>query len=319
MQSASPGANTTEECMKHRIARNLPNLRLLEIAALLIIIGLLSACASTGATWRSGVGDAWFERPPYTAGPGAAAGSRIAHVPITYQQDPTQRPFGPAAGPGSAIAALLAELNAGLDDLEGSVRAPVGPLRGTPPDVHFGCERLPGDECADADPRAPHRLAVGRPSRPWVADAAALAGHAGADYLLVITLEIGSYLPRQRNLRGDKEILLGTHHSQAVRWLTALDRPAEVLQLTGALVDREGRVVRIAAEGLTARTTHVVAGGFGLQALLTDADIEHARTTRRTDVPGAPLLWQHALENLVASISRREWLADSRIRGAHSR
>lgn len=164
---------------------------------------------------------------------------------------------------------------------------------------------MPEDECASASERAPHRLAVGRPSPSWIAWARDVADAAGAEYVLVITLEVGNYLPRQRNLRGDKEVLLGRDHAQHVRWLTALDRPVSVLQITGALLTRDGRAVRIAAEGLTAHATHVVLGGFGARALITDDDVEHARTAPRDDLPGAPLLWEAALRQVVAELTGR--------------
>jgi hypothetical protein len=268
--------------------------RLLQIGAILILFGMLAGCATTGATFGSGVGDTYFERPPYSAGMLVPAGTKLAHLPITYQRGAVQPSFAdPAGGPGSPLAALLAEMNAYLDAFGASVRIEAGEPVGTPPDVQFGCERVPDDECRDADPRAPHRLAVGRPSQRWIAWAREQAEPAGADQLLVITLEIGNYLPRQRNLRGDKEVLLGTRNAQRVRWLTALDRPVSVLQITGALMNGDGRAVRIAAEGLAAHPTHVVAGGFGLQALITDEDIEHVRASR---------LWEPALRSLLEQL-----------------
>jgi hypothetical protein len=286
----------------HSTTRRTPRLVGLAAAAALI----MSACATTGATVGSGVGDAWFEWPPYVAGHYAPAGARVVHLPVAFQRGASQpAQFDPPSGAGSEVAALLEEMNAYLGLLELTAGAAPRLPAGTPPDVRFGCERLPDDECRDADPRMPHRLAVGRPSGTWIADAAAVLDEEGADLLLVLTLEIGNYLPRQRNLRGDKEVLLGRDHAQHVRWLTALDRPVSVLQLTGALVDRDGRAVRIAAEGLTARTTSVIAGGFGLHALITDDDVANVRGARRTELPGQPLTWQMALSGIVAELTGR--------------
>jgi hypothetical protein len=84
-------------------------------------------------------------------------------------------------------------------------------------------------------------------------------------------VEIGQYWPHQRNLRGDKEVRLGTGHAVRVPWLTALDQPVQVLQLTGALVDPSGRAERVGAEGLVARRTNLLLLSVGVFELLTDA------------------------------------------------
>src|SRR5918999_5823869 len=145
-------------------------MRTLHPSALLM---LLAACA-TGSTFRSGVGDAHLESPPYYAGARVSrdATPRVLHLPIGYQRGATQSPiFDPSANPGTPTAALLAEMNAFLDSLGVTTRidATAGASRGTPPDVHFGCPRDPSDDdCqqqreSDSDAR-PMRLAVGRPS-----------------------------------------------------------------------------------------------------------------------------------------------------------
>jgi hypothetical protein len=75
-----------------------------------------------------------------------------------------------------------------------------------------------------------------------------------------------------------------------------------VLQLTGALVDRNGRAIRIAAEGILARRTSLPASSVGLQALLTDEEVEQARTVRRDDLPRRPLVWKAALDDLMEAL-----------------
>jgi hypothetical protein len=262
-------------------------------ALLLTLVG----CASTGATFRSGVGDTFLERAPWYAGAAVSRAGTIAHVPIAFQHTSFT---DPGAGGQTPVGALLGEMNAYLDSLRMTVRSGE-PVVGTPPDVHFGCEVPPNDECESAAERM--RLAVGRPSGSWIESASAAASRVGADRVLVVTLEIGNYLPRQRNFRGDKEIELGTGYSQRVPWLTALDAPANVLQLTGALMGRDGRAIRIGAEGLMARRTNAVLSGFGVQAMISDDDVERIRTARREDLPGQPLVWQVALRNLVAGLT----------------
>jgi hypothetical protein len=281
------------------------------LGALLILGG---ACTTAGSTFRSGVGDKLLERPPYYAGADVAGDTTsVGHLPVAYQRGATQEAmFEPGGGSGSPIAALLREMNAYLDSL-GATRAiaPAGPWRGTPPDVQFSCETDPVGDCAMDKEGAlgrddiVMRLAVGRPSAEWTAWAAAAMDSARVSRLLLVTLEVGQYRLRQQGLRGDKVVELGTGHTQSLAWLTSLETPVSVLQLTGALVGRDGRAVRIGAEGLFARRTSLPVSAIGGQALLADEDVQQVRTLRREDMPGQPLAWQVALRNLVAQLTGR--------------
>jgi hypothetical protein len=140
----------------------------------------LGACATTGATFKSGVGDAHLDKPPYYAGARVAAGeTRIAHLPIAYQRGAVQAAnFEPGDARGTAVRSLLDEMNAYLDSLGASTRVAAS-TAGTPPDVMFGCWTDPSGDCLENgaiqqgafqrsadDPRM--RLAVGRPSRDWI-------------------------------------------------------------------------------------------------------------------------------------------------------
>jgi hypothetical protein len=275
------------------------------------LFAVTAACATAGATLNSGVGDRLMDEAPYYAGRwGVARDARVAHLPISYQRGAAHEAiFDPEGGPGTPVAELLREMNAYLDSLGVSSRL-VGeiPRRGVP-DVQFGCEQTPHGECA-SESRAVSvagkpwmRLAVARPSERWIAAARGAMDDAGADYALVITLEVGQYWAHQRNFRGDKEVRLGTGHVQRVPWLTSLDQPVQVLQLTGALVGRDGRAVRIGAEGLLARPTPLLASAIGAQGLIGDEHVRRLRTSRRTELAGEPLVWQVALENLVAELT----------------
>jgi hypothetical protein len=276
---------------------------------------LLAACATTGATFGSGVGDRRLEHPPYYAGgPAAPGATRPAHLPVAYQRGAEQAPiFEPEGGAGSPMAALLAEMNAYLDSLGATTRLAATPT-GTPPDVRFGCETDAAGDCVERDPNAGvlqmndepgMRLAVGRPSTSWVASVGPALTAAGAERVLVLTLELGQYRVTSTGWRNDKSIELGTGHAAKLPWLTSLDAPVQVLQLTGALVDADGRAVRIGAEGLLARRTGLVESGFGLQAMISDEDVARLRTLRRDDLPSRPLVWQEAMRTLVAQLTGR--------------
>ena len=298
----------------------------------LAALGIL-ACSSTGATLRSGVGDAFPVHPPFyagaTAGAVAADTSRIGYLPIVFQRGASHSAmFDPRSGPGTPTFALLSEMSALLDTLmrgQGiAVRmAAVG--EGTaaealvPPDVRFGCITVSGasdDECevrgnggALGRGHQPLKLAVGRPSPEWTARMRETMTSAGVSRALVITLEVGQMLLRQRGLAGSKELELGTGHTARFPWLTSLETPVSVLQLTGALVDQDGKAIRIGAEAFQAKRTPFLVSSAGAQALLLDEDVAEARTRRRDDLPGQPLAWREALHHLVAQLTGRDLAA----------
>jgi hypothetical protein len=99
-----------------------------------------------------------------------------------------------------------------------------------------------------------------------------------------------------------KQLELGTA-SCRTSWLTSLETPVSVLQLTGALVGKDGRAIRIGAEGLIAHRTSLLASAAGAQALITEEDVKRLNTARRDDLPGKPLVWQVSLRNLVAELT----------------
>jgi hypothetical protein len=284
------------------------------VALTAFIVGL-PAC--TGSTFRSGVGDAQLEHPPWYAGDRVSRDTRVGHLPVAFQRGAEESPiFEPSGDPGTPIAGLLAEMNRYLDSLGVSTRLEASTARGVAPDVRFGCVTDAAGDCAPDAPGEPVdpnrrtlRLAVGRPSDAWVEALRPIAATAGVERTLFITLEIGQYWTRQRNLRGSKEVELGTRYSVDVPWLTSLETPVTVLQLTGALIAPDGRAVRIGAEGLFPRRTRLLVSAIGGQELLSNEDVERVRTLRREDLPGRPLVWQVALRNLVAQLTGRSELA----------
>jgi hypothetical protein len=142
------------------------------------------------------------------------------------------------------------------------------------------------------------RLAVERPSASWVQRSAAV--DPAATHLVIIRLEVGQYWTRQTGLRGAKSVELGVGHTESLPWLTSLEAPVSVLQLTGAVVDRQGRAVRIAAEGIIAQASPLAASAVGAQRLITAADVERARTARRAGTDA--LAWKSALCQLLTQL-----------------
>jgi hypothetical protein len=300
--------------MTHHQIRTHHHIRFALVAAL-----LSTACATTCATYRSGVGDSFPDAPPYRAGAASAVPARVAVLPIAYQRGASQADiFDPSSAPASPVAALLAEMNAYVDSLTraagSGVAVRIAPPAGTPPDVRFGCVQDASDDCAD--PSAPGaavrsveteqprmRLAVGRPSADWSAAARSALEQSGAQRALVLTLEVGQYWVTKTGWTNRKSIALGTGYAVPLPWLTSLAAPVSVLQLTGALMDGDGLAIRIGAEGMLARRTGLVMSGLGAQALISDDDVQQLRTLRRDDLPGRPLAWQVALRQLAADLA----------------
>jgi hypothetical protein len=276
---------------------------LIKMKALVVLLpALLGGCAMTGATFRSGVGDAYLEHAPYYAGRAIEQEARIGHYPIAFQRGASQAPiFDPRDGSGSQIDSLLSEMNAWLDSL-GATKRLAHKATQVPPDVMFGCPtegNLPYGDCAYGEGALRRgyqamRLAVGRPSRDWTEWTREVLDTTGNTYAMVITLEIGQYWLRQRGLVGRKEVELGTNRSASLPWMSSLETPVAVVQLTGALIDREGKAVRIGAEGILAKHTPLLASAIGAQELIDDGEIRAIRGNAS---------WREPLRALVGRIT----------------
>ena len=275
------------------------------------LLALLTGCATTGSTFRSGVGDRQLEHPPYYAGQAVAAlqSPIIVALPVAFQRGASQSEvFDPASGAGSGVAALVMDANALLDSVfAGRKAASVSGQGLVPPNVYFGCELDATNDCVERGDSVLGRrgttmkLAVERPSAQWIARHAAMLDSAGATHSLALTLEVGQYWTRQTGLRGAKSVELGTNHTVELPWLTSLETPVTVLQLTGALIDREGKAVRIGAEGILAVRTPLPASGLGAQRILSEDDVRQARTIEHE----GRIVWRSAVCSLVTQLAGR--------------
>jgi hypothetical protein len=211
----------------------------------------------------------------------------------------------------SPAAALIAEMNTYLDSLSPKRITAKTAEVGSPPDVRFGCPTDMVGNCNDEGEikgiggNRRLDLAVGRPSEQWIEWLGGALDESSADQALLITLELAQYWPRQKGISLSKEVELGTGYSVGVPWLTSLEKPVAVVQLTAALIGRDGRAVRIGAEGMLAKRSNIMLSALGAQMLVSDEDIEKLRTLRREDLPGQPLVWQTALRSLVAQVTGR--------------
>lgn len=97
-----------------------------------------------------------------------------------------------------------------------------------------------------------------------------------------------------------KKVVLGERHEVKRPFLRAEQQPIQVLQVTGALLAPDGRVIAAGDEGIHAVDTEFKAQIFGLQKDLDPREIQAlAHELRRDDQPGRPLNWEAALDNLV--------------------
>lgn len=237
-------------------------------------------------------------------GPGACA----AVLPVGLDPELTQ-----VLGYGDRLQRfepILAALNSRIAQRKDCVRA-AGATIDVPqaPRVYVGTsdsdlapmeaesQRLPTDRLA------PMVLHLERPGAQWRLAAAEVARGAGTPYLVSLQLGISQYGKGYRGL-WRKEVKLGTGYFQPVRFLSAEDKPVEVLHLTGALLDAGGRPVRVGAEGIIARDTPFVVQVFDVSKVLDDMALDGVvRDERRQDLPGAPLKLDVALDNLLAQLT----------------
>jgi len=145
------------------------------------------------------------------------------------------------------------------------------------------------------------------PSSAWKDSLMARAGQNNVDCFLYITVGFSEYFLRMKNLLGSKELQLGTGYSIPSKWLTDLDMPAEVLHVTGALLDKDGKILRSGAEGIIAKKTGFLKSLIDVQDLISDEEIANLlNNDRREDLPGTPLKWEAAMQNLVAQLLGRD-------------
>ena len=286
--------------------------RIAGLACLLGIGGLLDGCASLDAlavaeTHRLGDAPYYVE----IADPQPAPGSCAIVIPVTLDPQLVHS-FGYTDRAGE-FEPLLAALNARLADREGCVRvAPTAPTAPGPPRVYVGSaeseyapqdvddQRMPGDRFA------PMVLHLERPSAEWRAAAGAVVVRSGVQYAVAIQLGVSQYMKGYSGVF-TKEVALGTGYRQPVRFLTAEDKPVEVLHLTGALVDANGKVVRAGAEGIVLRDSPFLAQTVGVTRTFDTQELQRVPTQeRRNDLPGAPLTIDVALDNLIAQLTRSE-------------
>lgn len=225
-------------------------------------------------------------------------GARVAYAKVRLAPLPAGSPEGWL--PRRALEKLAEEMDRRIAARGEMLLVAAGlPAEGMP-SVSLGCASA-DDAAGECDPkRRQPEYSVTAPTKRFRQALSPLLATSGRDHLLFVELSIRDHWIRQKDLAGRKEVPLGTGHRQPAPWLTSLDTPVEVLQLSAALVDVEGKVARSGVEGLLAVPTSFGASTLGLQRTIGERDVEHLRTDlRRSDLVGAPLVWEVALDALL--------------------
>ncbi len=170
------------------------------------------------------------------------------------------------------------------------------------PEVRFGDERVLYEEDENENASFEMLLVAKHPSKIW--QQKWQQAKIGKPYSLLIFLSFSGYQPKMKNWKGSKEVRLGTGYKLDLPWLTDLDKPLPVIQFTGALLDANGKLVRVGAEGFYCKKGSLFESLIGLNDIFTKEDIQEIIAEhRRTDLDGKPLAWQAALEKLIKSLT----------------
>lgn len=271
----------------------------------------LAACALFKG-FRSGRGVV-VEKPPYFKNFGkiSTQGAKIGHLPIMLDKragDPTSQ---------NVSQALLAEMNSFLAGAGWTIKMePINLPLSEAPDLYFGNPamfRSPVNSSSYEEPdqvRPPMVLFYRNASKEWKTKLTEVAETNNVDYVLFTTIGLSEYFIRQTNLLGKKELALGNGYRVPIKWLTSLEDPIEVLHITGALLDKTGKILRVGAEGIiAAKPASILESAINLQNMISEDEIKRVMAeVYRDDLPGKPLAYHAALQNLVAHLLQRDSL-----------
>lgn len=237
----------------------------------------------------------------------------IGHVAIGFDEL-TKSEFS-YAGREKALQPLAEAMNAYWDSLGWSKRLAGEALaeKGAPY-VYVGSAEGEGapPEAAmqrnEPDKYPPMVIHLLKPSETWRAALGAAVQTNQVEYVLIIKLGFSEYPKANKGVFG-KKVVLGTGYEEDIKFLSAEDKPVEVLQVTGMLLDREGNIVRAGAEGITAKDSPFWVQVLEAQQAMSNEALHKLLEERREELAGNPLKWQVALRNLVAQLlAQPEWV-----------
>lgn len=237
--------------------------------------------------------------------------SKIMHAPITLDRKMTEEFF--YQGREKILGPLLLSMNHYIDSLGWSqnIKMPDPMPRKGEPYLFVGSSeaetappvtQMMRDE---HDMYPPMALYLEKPAKDWEKTYKELMAEGEGEYSLHIWVGLTEY-PKANKGVFKKKVVLGTGYEREIRFLSAVDKPVEVLQFTGILLDKEGTVIRAGAEGFLHEDSP-----FWVQALDAGTTVDDNAINklhdeqRRTDLPGNPLAWKVALYNLMEQLLQR--------------
>jgi hypothetical protein len=234
----------------------------------------------------------------------------VAHSAVLIDPYTKDDPFFPQLEP--TLRLMADSLTRYLDSWSSSERLDGSLKRQGRPRVFAGVPE-PGDgDFADVPPmwseqpgQFPQVLRTHQPSSEWREWAVQTMEEADADHLMILFIGVGRYYPKQVDWKGNKVFEIGTGYRQEIPWLTALNEPMDMVQLTGVLVDRHGEVVASGMEGLLPLRTSFLASIFGVRRTTDRSDLDRIATLERADLDHHPLVWQVAVHNLHARLTNQ--------------
>lgn len=271
-----------------------------------LLAGCLIGCATLDAL-SVGRTDRLPRAPFYVTYDRKPADGAVLILPVAPDKLARQE-FLPG-GRAEALEPLLEDLRAALAQQPCCAYAATAALPGGEPELYVGSlagEFAPpgtGIEQESYEEHPPLIAHLMKPAEPWRAAVAELAAARGAARMVMINVSFTQFPKADSGFFG-KKVVLGTHHEEKVRFLSAVDKPVEVLALTGVLLDAQGNVLRVGAEGIAGMDPE-----FWVQVLELGQDLDPAAVAgihaeRRDDLPGRPFKWQAALDQLLHQLLR---------------
>ncbi len=259
------------------------------LCGVLAIGALSSACVSLQKGWA--IDPTLVDIAPYYVGTAALGKAPVGHFPVAFDRGAHPPPDYPS---DSVMAPLISRMTAFVDDLKATHPLPgsSSPANGAP-EVYVGCVLLNRD-CDAATPAA--QISVRMPTSGWLARVRAGARQARVEYVILIAVR----LVRFHASADSSSLSIGTGRRVPRAQPSVAGQTVELLELTGALADAEGNVLRAGAEGLLVRQS----GGP-----MTSAEIARLIDGRRhVEFPNAPTDWELALQNLVGQLLKKSSL-----------
>lgn len=233
----------------------------------------------------------------------------IVHAPVMLDEKMTEEFF--YQGREQVLQPLLQEMNIYLDSLDWSQTLTEPLPKSGKPYLFVGSSEAASAPPVtmmmreDHDMYPPMALYLEKPAKDWKKAYQELMSKGEGEYSLHIWVGLTEY-PKANKGVFKKKVVLGTGYEREIRFLSAVDKPVEVLQVTGILLNKEGAVIRAGAEGFLHEDSP-----FWVQALDAGTTVDDNAINklfdeqRREDLPGSPLAWRVALYNLMEQLTQR--------------